>query len=470
MLLLVWGNLCLAQEASLPLFVRLTSALTSYTSTTGAEFHSVVIAPYRYEGRVLMPPGTRIKGRIHATKRVGIGLIRERASIELKFDQYQTPDGRKFPFEATLTEIDNARESVTESGKIRGILAANNPQSLLHGVWHRPRLGSFPRSFIGLTGAGGKIFTSYSMGPIGAAGLFAARLAMFRLPEPEIQLLAGTEMTLAVKQLPGDAPSFPEPEPSPLAVEISQWLKDQPVDVMKPGGVEASDIINLAFLGTREELAGAFGSAGWHEADPLNARTFSRAYKSYTRQTGYPTAPVSKLLYRDAEADLIFQKSLNNLSKRHHIRLWRVDAWEGDVWLGAATHDVGIKFNRKAMTFTHKIDARIDAEREKVVNDLLYTGCLPPAAYIPRPAAIRNNEVSSDGRLAVMVLKDPCATLPEFAEPDAPAHPKSRATRIARRMMLEGRQYALRGNAYYWAYRAVTFRRAPKVESESTGE
>ncbi|HYI97921.1 MAG TPA: LssY C-terminal domain-containing protein, partial [Bryobacteraceae bacterium] len=382
--------------------VRLTTPLTSYDSAKGSEFRCVVIAPYVVDGRVVLPLGTTVIGTVRQTKGVGLGIKRERASIQLAFHHYELSDGARYPMVGVLRQIDNARESVTDSGQIKGILAANNPQSLLHGVWHRPRLVHFSKSFIGLTGAGGKIFTSYSMGPMGAASLFAIRLALFRLPEPEIQLPAGTDMRIAIKQLPPDAPSYVAPESESVSSDLADWLSNQVIEVTKPGGEKAEDLINLAFEGSREELDNAFRSAGWFKAESLNTRTFARAYQSYTRQTGYSQAPVSRLLYRGADPDAVYQKSLNTISKRHHIRLWRVVNDGREFWLGAATHDVGVRMKKKTMSFTHKIDPRIDLERSKVANDLLFSGCAEAPRFVERPGTAR----AGDGSKAIVTDGD----------------------------------------------------------------
>jgi hypothetical protein len=443
-------------------------AITSYDSREGSQFQGVVIAPYERGGRVFLPSGTIVYGSILNSKGVGLGIKRERASLRLAFREYELPDGRRFPLYGHLRAVDNAREQVNSEGEIRGILAANGPHSLIHGLWHRPTLDMLPRSFVGLTGTGGKIFSSYSMGPIGAVGLFAARLAIVRLPEPEIRLPQGTELKLAVTRFAEDAPSFEPEKPVSIGGELGLQLARQPFNVMRPGGAAVADIINVAFLGSREDLTQAFGLAGWSEAERLNARSFSKTYKAYTAQQGYHSAPVSKLLYEDAEPDVVFQKSLNTISKRHHIRLWRYDMGGREIWLGAATHDVGIAFDSSAMSFTHQIERRIDTERSKVVNDLDFTGCVEPAAYVDRPEAAsppdREGSIT-DGRLAVLTFIDECKESSGYFPLNLPAPPKSRAVRIVRRMMLEGRQYALRGNAYYWAYRALAFRKSERNQA-----
>jgi hypothetical protein len=450
--------------------VRLTAPLSSYATPAGTEFRAVVTSRFRLNGRVLLVPGTTVFGVVRTATTVGLGIIHERAGLDLEFTGYELPDGRRFPIAARVHYIDNARESVTSKGRIQGILAASRPQSFVQGIWHRPNPAMPQRSFLGLTGASGRLWTEYSMGPLGAAGLFAARCALFRMPEPEIQLPRGTELKLVVTHIAEDAPEFPAPVHSIVEPELAEWLATQPAQVTKPNGRLAGDIIHLAFRGTRQQLVNAFEAAGWVEPDPLTKSSFRLAYDAYTRQTGYPSAPVSKLLYLGAEPDLVFEKSLNTLSKRHHIRIWRAQLNGEEVWLGAGTHDVGIGFESRQMTFTHRIYPRIDFERRKVVNDLQFAGCAGPAGYVERSvsqAGTGEPRVTvTDGRLAVVALRDCEAQRepePEGAGPLKP--PRTWPLRLVRRMMLEGRQYVLRGNAYYWAYRAITWRKANREDT-----
>ncbi len=458
---LLWSE----PPAASSLNLRLTTTLTSYDSKVGSEFRAVVIAPYELNGELVLPSGTVVLGSVRRVKGIGLGIVRERASLDLTFREYELADGRRFPFRAMLRTVDNAREKVNEEGRITGILAANGPQNLVGGVWHRPSIALLTRAFIGLTGAGGRIFSAYSMGPIGGTVLFAIRCAMFRLPEPEIRFPVGTEMKLTVTELPAGSPAFASQEPAIVPTDLAEWLAKQPVEVSKPRDKPAPDLINIAILGSREDLENAFRAAGWFEAESLTPRSFSRAYTAFTKQTGYAAAPMSKLLYHGDEPDAVFQKSFNTMRKRDHIRLWRAEAAGEELWLGAATHDIGVKF-KTALTLTHRIHPQIDAERAKVVNDLTFAGCVEPAGYVDRAASIRTGveakEVITDGKLAVLFLRSACRGPLDTFSPDMPNPPNSRAGRIVRRMMLEGRQYALRGNAYYWAWRAIAFHRSRK--------
>ena len=130
--------------------LRLTTSLTSYGSSPGTGFESVVISSRAEHGRVFMPPGTIVRGEVRKRKAVGMGIRNERAGLELEFQEYQLPDGQRFPFEAQLRALDNARESVNDKGIIRGVLAARSPHGYLQGVWHRPSLELFQLVDVGL--------------------------------------------------------------------------------------------------------------------------------------------------------------------------------------------------------------------------------------------------------------------------------------------------------------------------------
>ena len=441
--------------------IRSMTPLTSYGMSPGAPFDAMVTAPVNVDGRLILPAGTVIHGTVRRAVGVGIGLVHERASLDLDFNEYELADGRRFPLGARLTSIDNARESVTRGGQIKGILAASNPQSLITGLWMRPTGDIVGRSLAGLTGASGRLWTEYSMGPAGAVALFAVRLAIFRLPEPEIQLPAGTEMTASLLSIPDDAPTFVSPTPAEVPEDIAEWVRNQPFLVRKPDGQAASDIVNVVFMGSREQLLSAFTAAGWSQPDHLNTRSVVRAYRAYASQAGYASAPVSKLLYLQDEPDLIFQKSLNTIAKRHHVRIWDAELNGQTVWLGAATQDTGITLSSHGTSFTHSIEPSLDLERHKVLRDLGFAGCVESAGYVERQDAIRRgnlrSRIESDGGAAVVWLRE-CA--PAEREGDAvwmPPVPGSKLSRTARRTLLETRQYLLRGNAYYWAYRGLRY-------------
>jgi len=70
-----------------------------------------------------------------------------------------------------------------------------------------------------------------------------------------------------------------------------------------------------------------------------------------------------------------------------------------------------IDFSESDYTFIHQIDPHIDAERSKIVNDLLFTGMARSLALVDRPAVPLNatnatgDQLITDGRIAVVLLR-----------------------------------------------------------------
>ena len=91
--------------------VRLTTHLASY-SPAGSAFRCVVIRHLESNGKIIIPRGSVISGSVKQAKAVGLGIVRERAMMELSFADYRTPDGQTFPLHAKLASIDNSRERV----------------------------------------------------------------------------------------------------------------------------------------------------------------------------------------------------------------------------------------------------------------------------------------------------------------------------------------------------------------------
>jgi hypothetical protein len=435
---------------------RLTTHLTSY-SRAGSAFQCVVIRQLESNGKILIPRGSVISGTVRRAKPVGLGLIRERASIELSFAEYRTPDGHTFPLSAKLASIDNSRERVTRSGQIRGVIAANDPNRLIFGLWMNPSLSLFSRSLIGLTGASNQICSKFEMGPIGAVALFAIRYKMFPFAEPEIHLPPGTDIKLHVTMATSTGTEATVPPAPEVTPELADWIRQEPFSTERADGRTAPDIINVAFLGSERHLEEAFAAAGWYPADPATIRNYSRMYGAFNSMREYTSAPVSTLLYRDASPTLVFEKSLNNVAMRHHVRIWEAGTIDGEpVWLGAATHDTGIGFSFRGAGFTHKIDTHIDAERAKIATDLVFAGCSATPARVNREHAASSgrNALVTDGAVAVLELQS-CTPSADFDDSPAPLPSSNKAKRFTRRFILETRNYIVRENLYYWGYRLI---------------
>jgi hypothetical protein len=438
-----------AENVPTTLEVRTLTPLSSRrASVRDQPIEATLIKPLLRGDEVLMPPHSRLIGRISRAQGVGVGIRRERSSLHVEFTHWKTPAGELFPLDTKLLRIDNAREQVDAHGRIQGILAASNPLGLARGLWYQPGAQLF-RAPAGLAGSSGTAFAKLALGPEGAAALLVARLLLTTLPEPEIDLPAGTEMTLHLSCDTLERSWGVISPPVPLDSALAEFLEEQPTQVLNVGKKPVADIINVALVGSAATIEQSFRAAGWTGADQLNRKSFGRAYTAFTQRRGYAEAPVSKLYYQGRLPDLVFQKSLNSIAKRHHIRLWRVESPTGEeVWLGAATHDITVGFDRKTFGLLHKIDLNIDLERGKVVNDLDFTGATRGSAYITRTLAAQS-QAQTDGALAVAFLQPPSSTIDLVGSQSSKP---SAAYRFARRITLETRQYVFRDNPYYIAF------------------
>jgi hypothetical protein len=174
------------------------------------------------------------------------------------------------------------------------------------------------------------------------------------------------------------------------------------------------DPVNVAFVGTDEELHRVLAAAGWYAADPITLATSLRIAADVVLRKPYDHAPVSDLFLWDRVQDAAFEQPVGDSPKqRHHVRFWRsaeVDAAGEPLWLGAATFDERVEISRTTGVITHRIGADVDAERNKVVTDAHRTGGLGTFYWIDHfhPELEGRNGGGdpwrTDGRLAVGVI------------------------------------------------------------------
>lgn len=135
------------------------------------------------------------------------------------------------------------------------------------------------------------------------------------------------------------------------------------------------DPLNVALVGKKEEVVRALLMAGWQPADRITLRTSLSMAGSFLLRRSYPTAPMSRLYVWGRVQDLAFERQTSATpAQRHHVRLWESELRSRDgrpLWVGAATYDRGIGFNRFTGQLTHHIAPDIDAERDALLADLV---------------------------------------------------------------------------------------------------
>jgi hypothetical protein len=393
--------------------VRLLNRVGSRVSHVGAPVQAVITAPIADHGSTLLAAGATVSGIVDHLDRLGLGVRHTAATLDLQFTQLHLPDGTMIPIHARVARVEEAREAVTDTGVIIGI----HPGASLS------------------TGVSG-VFTLFLFGePEFRLPVLAFKFLAARSPDAEITFPAGTEMLL---RLTADvqthhAAEYGSAVPLLMPREIAQvenvlaTLSQQ--QTSNNGKRPPPDPINVALIGTQQEVERAFHVAGWSGTEAHGVMALYHLYHCVVQRAGYSLAAMTNLRLNGHPPDDAFQKNLDTLAKRHHIRLWR-DQQSG-IWLGAATEDV--KYTVRGLHVTHGTDRQVDNERAKAVNDLVFTGCVDQGALVPRAhfKAVREDTHSTltDGAIAVLQL-NACdhSNLPP-SDPEAPRH--GRAIRAA---------------------------------------
>jgi hypothetical protein len=423
--------------------LRLKDLVSSFHAKRGDVFRAVLIAPVQQGSQQLLPAGLEVNGHVAAAKRVGLGLIRERARLRLQFDSLVFPGGTSIPLEGELIEIENGREKVLKDGTIVGIRATDS-------YGHQ---------------ATGMVSSVAAFDPMLMLFAFAGSSAVLRFPEAEITYPGGTELRLKLlKPLQlVDAPSATLAEAEELDAErasLELFINELPYRTHTKAKNTPSDLTNLVFMGSRAQLLQAFANAGWKLADDRDSATEYETVRALAESRGYAEAPVSVLLLDGKPPAFVFEKALNTINKRHHLRVWQVEQnWNGQtVWTSAATHDIGLGFSSHK-TLIHRIDPDIDQEREKVSDDLRFAGCATAPEMIERTRVPRialnatGGRMVTDGRAAVLRLGD-CSPSDERLRVKHASHTGNPVYRGVRQFDLTLRNSLLRDNMAWQAYGA----------------
>lgn len=83
------------------------------------------------------------------------------------------------------------------------------------------------------------------------------------------------------------------------------------------------DPVNLALIGSVDQLSAAFATAGWQPSDKLGLVSSWKMAQAFVLNRPYPTAPFSTLFLFGRGQDIGFQRAIGDSPrKRHHIRFW----------------------------------------------------------------------------------------------------------------------------------------------------
>src|SRR5260370_35885824 len=114
----------------------------------------------------------------------------------------------------------------------------------------------------------------------------------------------------------------------------------------------------MRFIATESPLTTALAAAGWYRADEIDFVTSLRILFDSLFARNYPTAPISNLYLFGRRQDYAFERPGKSVRERDHIRVWKSGQHSRDVreiWLGASTHDLAVKFSKISNLSTHKM-------------------------------------------------------------------------------------------------------------------
>ena len=201
-----------------------------------------------------------------------------------------------------------------------------------------------------------------------------------------------------------------EPLPSKVTVEMIDRIPRRVVDAQGNAG----DNTNFVVIGDEKKVLAAFEAAGWVQVDRAKEDAILHGLLSVLTKAAYVELPMSELMLfgRVQDYGLAHAEPIAVVAQRHHLRLWKAPfTVEGqELWVGAATHDIGFDRDQRNNGVTHKIDPDVDLEREYVAQSLDETGLVASLSYLVPAQPSKEARTAtgatfkSDGRMLIIQL------------------------------------------------------------------
>lgn len=193
---------------------------------------------------------------------------------------------------------------------------------------------------------------------------------------------------------------------------------------------DPGDPINVAVVGSAQEIATALHAAQWARADSLSFRSDLAIARSVLFNRPDSTAPVSPLFLFGRRQDLAFEQQVGRSARRrHHVRLWQVAGLTylgRPVWIGDATFDLRAGISHRGMHPTHHIAPDVDEEREALAHALAAAQQLSETFRVTGMGVradahnAEGDRFETDGELRVLVISPGNALHAPPADPGVP--------------------------------------------------
>ena len=303
-----------------PVALQLDETISSAHARVGDQLSFVVVRDVTVQGFTIIPAGSAASGslaRVHGRRMLGIG-----GNLVIKLDSVQLANGEHVAL--------RARKEVK-------------------GTSHTWRM------------AAGMAITSLIYMPAAPVFLLTRGDNCTALKSTEITAQVAGNTSLASINFPAATAS---------ASDLNQVIEFLPPRILNGEGRQG-DMVNLLFIGRKQDLQAAFDNAGWIKTDHWKPMFVWHLIK---QRTHYAKLPMARFYLFGRTQDYSFAKPdpAAIVSRRHHVRIWKTDG-EVDgstIWAGAATHDVAIEIAKRGRFINHRIDPNVDSERDFIGANL----------------------------------------------------------------------------------------------------
>ena len=180
------------------------------------------------------------------------------------------------------------------------------------------------------------------------------------------------------------------------------------------------DMVNFLILGSEPAMQQVFTTAGWVKVDADVQDAILHGLLESISKESYVTMPMSQLYLfgRPQDYGWAHAEPISVVKTRNHLRIWKAPFQvNGEtLWVGAATHDIGLERDQRNNGITHKVDPDIDLERDYVEKTLSSTGLVSEIAYFLPDNPLKEAKTAtggsfhSNGKVLVMKLAESATT------------------------------------------------------------
>jgi hypothetical protein len=315
-----------------PIELRLVESVSSNHAHRGDRLNFIVVKDVNLDGYTLVPAGTMARGTITEVKGkrfLGIG-----AKITLRLDSLEMADGETLKLRAS---------KVVKGGSRTKLMA------------------------------GAMIATSI---------IFLPATPIFLLTRGrESTVVKTTEITAQVEG-PATVQSAGLSQSTVRTSEMAEMMEYLPPRVFSGEGREG-DMVNLIFVAQQKQLQAAFQRAGWVQTDKWNPIFVWHLMQHGTGDAHVPMARFY-LFGRVQDFSYALPDPQAVVSRRHHLRIWKTNYTQDGtpIWVGSATHDVAIEIAKNGHLINHRIDPKVDEERDFIGGDLTETAMVSSQEYL----------------------------------------------------------------------------------------